>query len=69
MLLSITFSWILDKCKDLEMHGIKSTEKGMVMFTWGFDYADWSINFLALKAEECPLLSGDVTPGKFYTWH
>lgn len=49
------------------MHGMKSTEKGMVMFTWGFDYADY-INFLALKVVECPL-SVDVTPGKFYTWH
>ena len=47
----------------------ESTEKGMVMFTWGFEYADWSINFLALKAVECPLLSVDVTPGKFYPWH
>lgn len=51
------------------MRGTKSTEKGMVMFTWGFDYADWSINFLALKVVECSLLSVDVTPAKFYTWH
>lgn len=40
MLLSITFLCVLDKCKDLEMQGTESTEKGMVMFTWGFDYAD-----------------------------
>lgn len=51
------------------MRGTKSTEKDMVMFTWGFDYADWSINFLALKVVECSLLSVDVTPAKFYTWH
>lgn len=51
------------------MQGIENTEKGMVMFTWGFDYADWSINFLALQVIECPLLSVDVTPGKSYSWH
>lgn len=37
------------------MQGTESTEKGMVMFTWGFDYADWSMNFLALEVVECPL--------------
>lgn len=51
------------------MQGTESTEKGMVMFTWGFDYADWSINFLALEVVERPLLSVDVTPGKSYSRH
>lgn len=49
------------------MQGTGSTEEGMVMFTWGFDYADWSINFLALESMECPLLSVDVTQGKSYS--
>lgn len=53
---------------DLEMHWMKSTEKGMVMFTWGFDYADWSINS---GTQSCGMsvTSVDVTPGKFYTWY
>lgn len=51
------------------MQGTESTEKGMGMLTWGFDYADWSINFLALGPAKRPLLSVDVTPGKSYSWH
>lgn len=51
------------------MQGTESTEKGMVMLTWGFDYADSSINFLALEIMDCPLLSADVTLGKSYSRH
>jgi hypothetical protein len=49
------------------MQGTESTKKVMVMFTWGFDYADWSIHFLALEVAERPLLSVDVTPGNSYS--
>lgn len=54
---------------NLSMPGTESTEKVRVMYTWGFDYADWSIHFLALKVVACPLLSVDVTSGKSYSWH
>lgn len=41
----------------------------MVMFIWGFDYVDWSINFLVFKVVECLLLLADVILGKFYFWY
>lgn len=51
------------------MQAIGSTEKGMVMFTWGFHYADYGIHFLALEIVDCPLLSADVTLGTSYSRH
>lgn len=49
------------------MQGTENTEKEMVMFTWGFDYADWSFHFLAHEVVKCPSQSVDVTSGKSYS--
>lgn len=40
LLLSIPFSWILDKCKNVEMQeSLGMGQAALGMFSWGSDYA------------------------------